>query len=396
MRPLELSGHGIKIGVDNAKLIVQEGRSSVDSAPLSYTFRPKMIDFDNVVVNGHSGHITFDAMRWLVKQNVQLTLLNWDGKLLTTILPPEAKQTKLKFAQYRAYESDERISLARKFIEAKVKGQETVLAWLREKYPEINDDFDVISKLTEANTVERIMYVEAMLADHYWKQLSKIFDKKLEFMGRNYGKTARPLGAVDQINALFNYGYALLESQCLKAINTIGLDTHVGFLHEVQNGKSPLVYDLQEPFRWIIDVAILTALEKKVFNKKDFIRTENYNIRLRPSGSKKLVKEIERQFNKPVSYLGREYGWSYVLMLKARELGQYLLGKRKAIDFGMPSPHLERDDSFKLRQKIQKLSCSEAKKLGIGKSSLWYLKQKAMSERPFKVYDKIKEKLIQN
>lgn len=379
------------MSVDNAKLIVQDGRSSVGVEPASYVFRPKMIDFDNIVVNGHSGQITFEAMRWLVKQNVQLTLLNWDGKLLTTVLPPEAKQTKLKFAQYAAYEN-QRIPLAKKLIEAKINGQKAILNWLREKYPAVKNDFDG-PRLSEGQTIERIMYVEGMFADFYWRQLSKVFDKKLEFEGRNYGKTARPMGAVDEVNALFNYGYAILESQCLKAINAVGLDSHVGFLHEVITGKNPLVYDLQEPFRWLVDVAILNALERKVFTKKDFIRTENYNIRLRPSGSKKLLMEIERQFNKPVNYLGREYSWSYVLMLKTRELAQYLSSERETIDFGTPSPCLEREDSFELRQKIQRLPYAEAKKLGISKGGLWYMKHNAVSERPFKVYTETRDKL---
>jgi CRISPR-associated protein Cas1 len=391
---LTLSGHGIKIHVNDGKLHVQDGRSSITEEPFSYTFRPKMIDFDNIVIYGHSGHITFEAMRWLVKQNTQLTLLNWDGKLLTTILPPEAKQTTLKFVQYRAYESDKKILLARKFIEAKIRGTNAVLVWLEAKYPEVSTNpGGYSSELAKANTIERIMYVEGMAADFYWRQLSKLFDKKFEFASRNYGKTARPLGAVDPINALFNYGYALLESNCLRAINAVGLDPHVGFLHKVQNGKNPLVYDLQEPFRWLVDLAILTAMEKKVFSKKDFIRTENYNIRLRPSGAKKLAKEIEARFNKTVSYLGNGYSWSYVLTLKAKELAQYLSGKKNAIDFCVLFPHLEREDGYELRQKILKLSYSEAKKLGIGKGSLWYMKHNALSGKPFKTYNKIKEKL---
>lgn len=201
------------------------------------------------------------------------------------------------------------------------------------------------------------------------------------------------MGAVDPINALFNYGYALLESECRRAINSVGLDTHVGFLHEVALGKEPLVYDLQEPFRWLINIAIINALEKKIFKKEDFIRTENYNIRLRPSGAKKLIKEVETQFNKTTNYLGREYSWSYIILLKTRELAQFLLGKRKNIDFGVSKIQMSRIDNYKIRQKILNLSNSGARKLGIGKSELWYLREKAKSEKPFKIYNKIKEKL---
>lgn len=394
MRFLLLNGFGIGISVDNAKLIIQDGRKSVEGGPSKYIFKPKTCDFDNIVVYGHTGFITFEAMKWLMKQNIQLTLLNWNGKLLTTILPPEAKQTKLKFAQYRAYEDRKRISLARKLIEGKLRGSKAVLSWLKERYPQIDDDIEKeADKLDEAKTVSEIMNVEGRVAGIYWKELSKIFEKKFEFEGRLFGKTRRPMGAVDPINALFNFGYAMLESQCFKALNSVGLDTHVGFLHEVIPGKAPLVYDLQEPFRWIIDVAIINGLEKGIFNKKDFIRTENYNIKLRPSGAKKLVKEVETQLNKTINYLGRQHSWSFTITLKAQELAHYLLDKRKDIDFSLPIIKLERKDDHELREKILKLSYSEAKKLGIGKSSLWYMKHNAMSNRPFKIYNKIKERL---
>jgi len=76
-----------------------------------------------------------------------------------------------------------------------------------------------------------------------------------------------------------NYGYAILESEIRKAINSIGLDPAIGFLHESTNAKSPLVYDIQELYRWIIDISVIQVLEERKLRKKDFIITENYNMR---------------------------------------------------------------------------------------------------------------------
>lgn len=387
---LFLDGYGIDVRVDDGKLIIKNGNN------LKQIFFPKRFPFNNVIVYGTRGSISFEAIRWLLKHDAQISIINWNGKLLTTILPAEAKQTKLKFAQYRAYESSLRIEIARKLIEAKTKRTKEVLTWLKERYPTVEDNIEKeLNKLNSSKTIQEILMIEGRIAEIYWKQLARIFPKKFGFENRKIGKTEKPMGAVDPINALLNYGYALLESECRKAINSVGLDTHVGFLHEVTIGKEPLVYDLQEPFRWLIDVSVINVLEKKMFNKKDFIRTENYNVKLRPSGARKLIKEVEIQFNKTISYLGREYNWSYILLLKTRELAQYLLNKRKNIDFSVPFPTLERKDSYELRHKILSLSYSEAKKLGIGKSTLWYLKQNANSHKPFKIYKKVREKLLE-
>jgi CRISPR-associated protein Cas1 len=62
---------------------------------------------------------------------------------------------------------------------------------------------------------------------------------------------------------------------------------------------------------------------------KDFIRTDNYSLRRRPSGAKKLTEEVNLWFNKRVSYKGNMTMWSYAMFLKTRELAQYLVGKRK-------------------------------------------------------------------
>lgn len=395
MKYLLLSGHGVKINVDSGKLHIQDGRSCIDKDPEKFVFRSKECDYGNIVIYGHNGHITFEAMRWLVKQNIQLTLLDWNGRLLTSILPIEARQTKLKFAQYQTYQSPERIKLAKNIINAKIKNSKAVLTWLKQKYPHIDNPIEKeYQKLPSARTVQEIMTVEARVAQIYWKEVSKIFEKKFEFTNR--ANPNRPFGAVDPINALFNYGYALLESQCQRAINASGLDTHVGFIHEITAGKTPLVYDLQEPFRCLVDIAIINGLEKKLFSKEDFIRTENYNIRLRPSGAKKLIQELEAIFNQRVNYRNGNRTWAYIIMMKASELGQFLIGKRRNIDFGSPKIELKRSDNFELRKRILSIPYSKAKEMGFSKGTLWYMKQNAKSEKPFRVYEKVKEKLVRN
>jgi CRISPR-associated protein Cas1 len=250
-----------------------------------------------------------------------------------------------------------------------------------------------LSSLPKATRVKDIMGIEGIMAHHYWDIVSLSFDTKWDFPGRSNGKTLRPMGAIDPINALFNYGYSILESQCWKAINANGLDPYVGFVHEINPSKAPLVYDLQEPFRWIVDIAIITGLEKGIFNKKDFIRTRNYNTRIMPTGIKKLMGEIIAQFSKTTQYKHYNREWANIIVEKAHDLSQYLTGKAKTIDFSNPSPQLARDDSDAIRQQIKKISYSTWEKNGYSKGTLHYLKNNAKQDKPFKIYDKVIEKL---
>jgi CRISPR-associated protein Cas1 len=163
-------------------------------------------------------------------------------------------------------------------------------------------------------------------------------------------------------------------------------------MHEVILGKEPLVYDLQEPFRWVIDIAIIKALENKVFCAKDFIRTENYNLKLRTCGAKKLTKEVENALNMRMPYQGMMRTFSYIIFLKTRELAHYLLGKKKALDFNIDL-QLKREDNFELRKKILEFPYTKAKKIGMSKGTLWNLKQNAKSEKSFRVTKRVKERL---
>ena len=397
MRFMLLNGHGIRMNIDGAKLHVRDGRFSTKERPMSYVFAPKKIDVDSIAIYGQSGTISIPAIRWLVKQGIQVSVLNWDGKLLTTMLPPESVQVRIKFDQYRAYENmATRIKIARKLIEAKFERSRLVLDYLEQRYPDVGNDLERDAcKLSGTNTIKEIMGVEGAVAQLYWSEFQKIIPDKYEFDGRNIGKTGRPMGAVDQVNCMLNYGYSLLEAECLRAINSTGLDAHVGFLHEMQPGKYSLAYDLQEPFRFLVDLAVITLIENEAMAKGDFVRTENYNLRLRPTGARKVTEKVNRWFNKAVEYQGKESAWSYIIFLKTRELAHYLTGKKRKLDFSTPLYEIDRQDSDEIRRKILAIPYAEWKKMGFSKGTLFYLKKNARDGKPFTMNKHVWERLEQ-
>jgi CRISPR-associated protein Cas1 len=394
MKMLLLNGHGINMRVDGAKLHIKDGRFTTAEEPEEYVFSPKRMDIDSIVVYGRSGSLSLEAIRWLIKHNVQVTLLDWNGKLLTTMLPSESTNVKTKFAQYHAYEDqDARVKLARKFIEAKLSKSEAVLDYLKQRYPEIEYDFSIDkSKLENAKSVREILGIEGGVAWKYWNEYVKAVPEEYDFKARtdNY---RRANGAGDKVNVMLNYGYALLESECLRAINSVGLDAHVGFLHEMNPSKNSLAYDLQEPFRFIVDLAVMNLIEKGVMDSKDFIRTENFSLRLRPTGARKVTAEFNSVMNGKVEYRKKNSSWGSVLLVKARELSHQLVGKRKTVEFNKPVYVAERDDTDFLRKKIIDMPYSDWKKMGFSKGTLHYMKINAKAEKPFTLNAHVKERL---
>ena len=88
--------------------------------------------------------------------------------------------------------------------------------------------------------------------------------------------------------------------------------------------------------------------------------------------------------NKKVPYKKQSVMWSYALLLKIRKLAQYLVEKRKTLDFSKPAYVVERYDSDDIRQKILSISYSDWKKMRF-KGTLHYMKKNAEADKPFTI-----------
>ncbi len=84
MKPLLINGFGTSITVDKRKLII-DNRKNNDHLE----FYPHQIDYDSIIIDGHTGNISFEAIRWLMKHDITVLTLNWNGNLLATINPKE-------------------------------------------------------------------------------------------------------------------------------------------------------------------------------------------------------------------------------------------------------------------------------------------------------------------
>jgi hypothetical protein len=82
--------------------------------------------------------------------------------------------------------------------------------------------------------------------------------------------------------------------------------------------------------------------------------------------------------------------WDTLIEEKTSELGRFLIGRSRGVDFSEPPPALERTDSGGVREMIRNLTLSEAGKLGIGRSTFHCLRKKARREKPFRLYHKIR------
>jgi len=231
----------------------------------------------------------------------------------------------------------------------------------------------------------------------YFDNLASIISQtstKFVFSGRKRADYSRNYNAADEINALFNYGYAILESEIKKTVNSIGLDPTIGYLHEIYPSRTPLIYDCQELFRWIIDLSIIQLLnEYPRIQKSDFIITENYNIRLKEHTASLLIKIIKDNFNKKVGYKGKNYYYHNILNDNITKLSHFISDKYNKLELNIPGIKLSRNDYVTLRERILKMTPEYRKRLGINKSTLFYMKKNIKNGKSIKIYDKVLDKL---
>ncbi|MBN1357573.1 CRISPR-associated endonuclease Cas1 [Candidatus Bathyarchaeota archaeon] len=403
MNILYLDGYGIKINTKNLKrlslLTITNGRNKHTSKQETHEFSPRKIPYDSIIIDGHSGYISLQAFHWLSKNNIPVFVMDFDGTVLSNILPPTPVKVDVKLSQIKlAFDRTTRFIVAKALIQAKIIRSLQVLDWLAERYDitehQKRAQAETLS-LFKAKTVSQIRTAEGRVALRYWQAIKSTIPECFTFDGRTTGSHNN--NAVDPINLTLNYAYGVLEGYCRKAINTVGLEPSIGFLHKYSDyqTKQSLVYDLQEPFRWIADITTLEAFESGVLDLKDFYFFGNdYRYRIEVEAKRRFLKLFQEKFNSGAKYKGGVCKWDTIILRKTQELSRYLSGKTKKIDFAESPLKLERNDTLGLRKRIMELTEKEARELGIGKSTLHYLRKNARSNKSFKTYRKVAQKLL--
>jgi CRISPR-associated protein Cas1 len=239
------------------------------------------------------------------------------------------------------------------------------------------------------------MLYEGRIANRYFSTITRIINKlrpDFNFTGRGTKTYSWNMNASDPVNALLNYGYAIVEAEACRAINSAGLDPYVVYLHELAGSKQPLVYDVQELYRWLVDLSIIQLLEDHKLTKSAFVTTENYHTRLRESTAKLLVDYIRNNFNTAVTYKEKQYTYQYVLSNNVQTLANYVVDKQKVLHFSVPGVPIKRNDDTATRAYILNMTSEQRKELGINKSTLWYIQRNLREGKKVKLYHKVKAK----
>jgi hypothetical protein len=138
----------------------------------------------------------------------------------------------------------------------------------------------------------------------------------------------------------------------------------------------------------------METFESGLLDLPDFYFTgDDYRYRFEPEAKQRFLDLLRESFNSGAKYKGRALKWDTVTEQKTLEFAQYLVGRTSKLDFSEPPPNLHGMDDRELRRRIHSLTQREARRLGIGKSTLHSLRRNAERTSSLKTYRKTQMRL---
>lgn len=232
-------------------------------------------------------------MGYCGEQGIGLAFYTEYGRFLARVQGKQTGNVLLRRAQY-CWADDEKKStaVARLMVAAKIaNGRSVLMRELRNHgdNPALQIAVEKLAtslrRAQHASSVEEAMGIEGDAANSYFG----VFDELIRGSGFAFGgRVRRP--PTDPVNALLSFVYTLLTHECTSALQGVGLDPYVGFLHKDRPGRVSLALDMLEEFRSpIADRFILTLINRRQLQPADFITEASGAVRLTDEARKTLL-----------------------------------------------------------------------------------------------------------
>ena len=339
---LVIDGFGKFLGKEGNLIVVKEkGKTAKKTNPSELT---------QVIITGKAS-ISTDASDLQLKKSVDVVFVDRHGEIAGRLSHPFVGMAKTRREQYLAYNDRRSVVLSKEFALAKLRNQMAILANLAKARKESNRKVaeeimsergkivETIGSLKEVEgdrideVREEILGIEGKASNHYWNALRLVFPPEYKFEGRKGLDEKHSRYAQDMINAMLNYGYAILHSECIRAVELAGLDSYAGFLHSDRSGRTSLALDLMEEFRQqIVDKAVIKLISYRQI-KPNECEMRNFVCMLGDSARKTLLKEVLERFENRTQYTGRNLTYSAIIQSQARKIAGFLRRESKYKSF---------------------------------------------------------------
>lgn len=254
----------------------KDGENVVVSVKQEERFRIPIINLEGIITFGYMG-ASPGLMKLCADNGVSLSFLSPNGRFIGRLQGPVHGNVLLRKTQYQINDDIERsLHFAQLFVAGKIQNYRTILQrFIRDN----GDSIQIAGAIKSlekskqwalnANDLPSLIGVEGDAANSYFEVFPMLLLHQKDgfpFHGRN----RRP--PKDAVNAMLSFVYALLANETAAALESVGLDPYVGFLHSLRPGRTSLALDLMEELRaYLGDRLVLSLINRKQVSPNDFI-----------------------------------------------------------------------------------------------------------------------------
>lgn len=304
------AGFGLKIFVDRGHLVVHDG---IGRNRDTRRFNRATSKLSRVVVIGHTGFVTLEALRWIRDIGASFVQIDADSNVVAMSVSEWYSSSRhLRRAQVLAAETDVGRRQLSQLLKAKLIEQARLAGELVEYRPVRNGRdrrttdpqgaiLGQIPALERAETMNELRVAESIAGRQYWLGFAHVpvqFDSRWrgqvpEHWHRAGPRTSpndrkRAKRAQTPAHAILNYLYAILQTEATIAAQRMGFDPTLGLMHADKRYRPSLASDLMEPVRPKADQIVIDLLRKRELKRGEVVETRRGVCRLGP----KLAREL--------------------------------------------------------------------------------------------------------
>jgi len=328
---LYVQTQGAFLHLDSETVRVEVERETVLRAPL--------LRLGGIVMFGQVSISPFLVHR-CAEDGRSLVWLGRNGRFKARVEGPTRGNVLLRRAQHLALSHPEQPSrIARQIVAAKIQNSRQILLRAGRESDDESDQLPlkeaaarlamILPRLKACDDLNEIRGAEGDAARTYFGVFGHMVRGDRAHLGPE-GRTRRP--PRDPVNAILSFLYALLRAECSSALEGVGLDPQVGYLHALRPGRPALALDLMEELRPVLaDRLAITLVNRRQLGKSDFEGTPGGAVHLTEDGRKTVIVAYQRRKEETIQHrvLRERVPLGLVPHVQARLLARHLRGDVK-------------------------------------------------------------------
>ena len=268
-----LKGYGVSISLKDNQILLKDGKNPFSGEQDKEAWFVSKIPYDKIIISG-KGYISTEAIKLLSEKNINVILTDTYGNIISNMnnVMSSNTSTTYRMGQYDTFRDPEKVMhLQKQMLRSKLQSQIDFFSSLKRE--ELTRGIEQLRGYKESISghieKRKLLTTESRCGHIYFGNYAKLINPVYGFESRHgSGLALTNRYASDVINALLNYGYTVLAGEIAKFVNALGLDAYYGFYHKMRISFQSLIYDLIEPYRWMVDYTVYQMQERGIKKKE--------------------------------------------------------------------------------------------------------------------------------